>query len=71
MISIVTPSYRQPEWLALAMSSVADQEVQLEHIIQDAGTDGIARMVEEKLKELPDYHLLLYADLASPDLAPR
>lgn len=40
--SIVTPSFRQLEWLRLAMASVADQEgVGVEHIIQDAGTDGI------------------------------
>jgi len=37
--SIVTPSYRQFEWLKLNSASVQDQEgVTLEHIIQDAGT---------------------------------
>ncbi len=40
MISIVTPSFRQPEWLTLAVASVADQEgVEVEHIIQDGGSD--------------------------------
>jgi glycosyltransferase involved in cell wall biosynthesis len=35
--SIVTPSFRQPEWLQLCMASVADQEgVEVEHIIQDS-----------------------------------
>src|SRR3954464_6365046 len=37
--SIVTPSFRQLAWLKRAVRSVADQQgVELEHIIQDAGT---------------------------------
>ena len=37
--SIITPSFRQPEWLRLCAASIADQEgVQVEHIVQDAGT---------------------------------
>lgn len=36
--SIVTPSYRQLAWLQRAVRSVADQGVEVEHIIQDAGT---------------------------------
>jgi glycosyltransferase involved in cell wall biosynthesis len=36
--SIVTPSFGQLDWLKLAARSVADQAVELEHIIQDAGT---------------------------------
>jgi len=36
MVSIITPSFKQPEWLQLCMASVADQEgVEIEHIIQD------------------------------------
>ena len=47
MISIVTPSFRQLEWLRLAIASVADQEgVEVEHIVQDAGTEGIKEMFE-------------------------
>jgi glycosyltransferase involved in cell wall biosynthesis len=35
-VSIITPSFKQPEWLRLCMASVADQEgVAVEHIIQD------------------------------------
>jgi len=37
-ISIVTPSFRQPEWLRLCLASVADQRVPglvVEHIVQD------------------------------------
>jgi glycosyltransferase involved in cell wall biosynthesis len=39
MISIVTPSFEQLDWLRLAMASVADQQgVELEHIIQEGGS---------------------------------
>lgn len=37
--SIVTPSFRQLEWLKLCAASIADQRgVTLEHIVQDAGS---------------------------------
>jgi glycosyltransferase involved in cell wall biosynthesis len=36
--SIVTPSFRQPGWLRRCVRSVADQGVDVEHIVQDAGT---------------------------------
>jgi glycosyltransferase involved in cell wall biosynthesis len=38
LFSIVTPSFRQLDWLKRCVRSVADQGVELEHIIQDAGT---------------------------------
>lgn len=42
MISIITPSFHQLDWLRLAMASVADQEgAEVEHIVQDGGTPGI------------------------------
>ncbi len=37
--SIVTPSYRSSRWLRLCIASVADQQVEVEHIVQDAGSD--------------------------------
>ena len=38
--SIVTPSFRNSDWLKLCIASVADQrDVELEHIVQDAGSD--------------------------------
>jgi glycosyltransferase involved in cell wall biosynthesis len=38
--SVVTPSYRNSQWLKLCVASVADQEgVEFEHIIQDACSD--------------------------------
>jgi glycosyltransferase involved in cell wall biosynthesis len=36
--SIVTPSFRQLSWLQLCVRSVADQGVDFEHWIEDAGT---------------------------------
>lgn len=36
--SIVTPSFRQLDWLKRCVRSVADQGADVEHIIQDAGT---------------------------------
>jgi glycosyltransferase involved in cell wall biosynthesis len=38
-ISIVTPSYRRSAWLKLCIASVADQPGEIEHIVQDAGSD--------------------------------
>lgn len=37
-VSVVTPSYRQLSWLKRCIRSVEDQGVEVEHIIQDAGT---------------------------------
>ncbi len=42
LISVVTPSYRNSDWLRLCVASVADQSVpgtEVEHIVQDAGSD--------------------------------
>lgn len=38
-VSIITPSFRSSRWLRLCVASVADQGVDLEHIVQDAGSD--------------------------------
>ena len=38
-ISIITPSFRNSEWLKLCIASVADQGLAVEHIVQDAGSD--------------------------------
>src|SRR6516225_10353465 len=38
--SIVTPSFKNSEWLKLCIASVADQQgVELEHIVQDSCSD--------------------------------
>ena len=38
-ISVITPSFRSSAWLKLCVASVADQQVDAEHIVQDAGSD--------------------------------
>jgi len=53
--TIVTPSLRQLDWLACCIASVADQEgVTLEHVVQDAGTDGFAEFAEKMRRIWPD-----------------
>lgn len=37
--SVITPSFRQSQWLKLCVASVADQGVAAEHIVQDACSD--------------------------------
>src|SRR5258706_9390594 len=37
--SIITPSFRSSQWLRLCIPSVADQGVELEHIVQDSKSD--------------------------------
>jgi glycosyltransferase involved in cell wall biosynthesis len=37
--SVITPSFRNSNWLKLCIASVADQGVDVEHIVQDAGSD--------------------------------
>lgn len=53
--TIVTPSFRQLDWLACCIASIADQDgVTIEHIVQDAGTDGFAEFAEKMKKIWPD-----------------
>jgi glycosyltransferase involved in cell wall biosynthesis len=45
--SIITPSFKQVDWLRRCVASVRDQVsagVSVEHIVQDGGTDGIAEI---------------------------
>jgi glycosyltransferase involved in cell wall biosynthesis len=37
--SVITPSFRQSQWLKLCVASVADQGADAEHIVQDACSD--------------------------------
>jgi glycosyltransferase involved in cell wall biosynthesis len=49
MISVITPSFRQLNWLRLCVVSVADQEsVEVEHIVQDGGTENIAAALADQ-----------------------
>lgn len=53
--TIVTPSFRQLDWLACCIASVADQEgVTIEHIVQDAGTKGFEEFAGKMKKTWPD-----------------
>ena len=53
--TIVTPSLGQIVHLECCISSVADQEgVSIEHIVQDAGTDGFAEFAEKMRQRWPD-----------------
>ena len=56
LFSIITPSFNQLDWLRLCVASVRDQvddgskgcsSVQIEHIIQDAGTQGIEQFARD------------------------
>lgn len=53
--SIITPSYKQLEWLRLCAASVRDQAgagVEVEHIVQDAGSPGIEEFARSLGAEL-------------------
>jgi glycosyltransferase involved in cell wall biosynthesis len=60
MISIVTPSLNQSDWLRLAVASVADQtEVDREHIVQDSlSSDG----TRDWLSKEPQLHAFYEKD---------
>ncbi len=69
MISVVTPSHCQPEWLKLCTASIADQEgVAFEHIIQDTGkTEGL----ESLERDFPDARLIRERDEGMYDAVNR
>src|SRR5436853_5631702 len=65
MISVVTPSYQQLDWLRLALASVADQEgVDVEHIVQDGGSAGVDDMFREMVgsSAQPHQHARLFVE---------
>ena len=46
--SVITPSFNPSPWLNLCIASVADQAVDVEHIVQDAGsTDGTLSWLQQ------------------------
>lgn len=68
-ISVVTPSHNQLAYLELCVASVADQEgVEVEHIIQDAGSDGD---LKELLKAKPNVRLFVESDAGMYDAINR
>ena len=51
--TIITPSFKQLDYLSCCIASVADQEgVSVEHIVQDAGSPGIEEFAEKTAKQL-------------------
>lgn len=53
--TIVTPSFRQLEQLECCIASVADQEgMEVEHLVQDGGTEGFRDFAETMAKRWPD-----------------
>jgi len=58
LFSIITPSFRQLDWLGLCAASIADQGVELEHLVQDAGSPGI----EDWAKSHPSVQVTVESD---------
>lgn len=53
--TIVTPSFRQLGQLACCIASVADQEgLEVEHIVQDGGTEGFWEFAEKMAQRWPE-----------------
>jgi glycosyltransferase involved in cell wall biosynthesis len=66
--TIMYPSLGQLEYLECCISSVADQEgVSIEHIVQDAGTDGFAEFDEKMRQRLPDLPNYRRVMISEPD----
>jgi glycosyltransferase involved in cell wall biosynthesis len=69
MTSIITPSFRQPDWLRLCAASVADQEgVQYEHIVQEGSDDA---RVESSVSQFPKLRLYREPDSGMYDAINR
>ncbi len=69
--SIVTPSYKQPEWLRLCAASVADQSapgVAIEHIVQDSLSGP---EIAEAVKSFPQLKLVSEKDQGMYDAINR
>jgi len=58
LFSIITPSFRQLDWLGLCAASIADQEVNVEHLVQDAGSPGM----EAWMKSHPEVQVKVEPD---------
>ena len=51
--TIITPSFKQLDYLSCCIASVADQEgVSVEHIVQDAGSPGIEELAKKMGEQL-------------------
>jgi glycosyltransferase involved in cell wall biosynthesis len=63
LFSIITPSFRSSAWLKLCIASIADQEVELEHIVQDSlSDDGTLDWLlsDQRVKAFPEKDAGMY-----------
>ncbi len=70
-ISVITPSYKQPEWLRLCAASVADQKGEgfaVEHIVQDSLSGP---EIAEALRPFPNVKLISEKDAGMYDAINR
>lgn len=71
-ISIITPSFKQLDWLRLCIASVADQkDVTVEHIVQDPGSPGIEAFTEEQTKKHAHLKVVVEKDTGMYDAVNR
>ena len=67
-ITLVTPSLNQTELLACCIASVADQQgVEVEHIVQDAGTPGFQEFSAQMAVEWPNRPSYRRLMISEPD----
>src|SRR4030095_6202639 len=71
-ISIITPSFRQLDWLRLCIASVADQTgVDVEHLVQDAGSPGIEEFARAQAHEHRNLKIVVEKDSGMYDAVNR
>ncbi|MFM8458510.1 MAG: glycosyltransferase, partial [Chthoniobacterales bacterium] len=68
--SVITPSYNQLDWLELCIASVADQTgVEfIEHIVCDAGSEGIGEFKRRMLTRFPETPRYRLEFMVGPDV---
>lgn len=66
--TIVTPSFRQLDWLKCCIASIADQEgISVEHMVQDAGTEGFGEFAKRMADRWPDRKAYRRVMISEPD----